>query len=177
MSARHIARKSRLVQTLQIAGLGIMYCMGVVSMAEAAPPPLTIINTTDLSFGSFVIINNGQVTVTPSGMANYSNAFAVSGGMPTPATFTITGEANRDVTIVIPSGNLVESISGATATFSSFTATTSAAGPTPSNSMFDVTLPSTGTLTLSVGGNVAIARSSGSGTIAVTIPVTATYVN
>jgi hypothetical protein len=174
MSCPRIATKSRFAFPLRALGLGFL-CLS--SVAHAAPAPLTIVNNSPLSFGSFVIINNGQVTVSPSGgMANYTNAFAVTGGTPAPATFTITGEPNSDIAIAIPSGTLTENISGITATFSNFNATTSAAGPPPASPFFNVTLPSTGTMTMTIGGDVAISRSSGSGTVSVNIPVTASYI-
>jgi hypothetical protein len=160
-----------------VAIITIFSGAALVSPALASPAALTIVKNNDLNFGAFVVITNGVVTVDATNAVTYSNAVAVSGASPAPARFTVNGEPNADVTILIPASPLTQNGTGVSAIFSDFQAKTSGAGPTLTGTMFDITLPATGTLDLYIGGKVSISRSTGSGSLSVSIPVTATYKN
>lgn len=163
-------------RTMRALGFAIVLSCGITGAALAEPTPLSISRESDLSFGSFVVINTASVTVEPTGQTMYNNAFVVSGGQPTPATFLIQGEPNAEVRIDLPFGELPSTVSGLTARFKDFRAAILGDTPTDSSS-FLARLSPTGRLEVSVGGKVDISRSSGSGTLSVAVPLSVAYAN
>jgi Domain of unknown function (DUF4402) len=171
-------QSSKLPQRGAARSFSLLLAIGVLTsatLAFATPAPLTIAKDNDLNFGSFVVINNGVVTVDPSDTVQYSNAVAVSGASPRAARFTVSGEPNSTVTISLPPVPLRQDGAGVSASFSDFEATANGVRPPPMDTSFDVQLPATGTLELSVGAKATISRSTGSGSLSVNVPVTVTY--
>ena len=57
--------------------------------AQAAPPQLTITPDADLRFGSFAVINQGYITVSPTGTVQSQGIVKITSGDTGPARFTI----------------------------------------------------------------------------------------
>jgi hypothetical protein len=105
--------------------------------------PIVISNGDDMNFGNIAVSNTaGTVVLAPNGSRTSTGGVTlpVSTGTVTPATFNVTGQANYQYTITLPSGTItLNGPSSATMTVGTFTSTPS------------------GSSTLSAGGTDAIA--------------------
>jgi len=99
------------------AGIALFAAMGMSNAAFAQTSAtadaraevldsLTITNTAGLDFGTMVVDGAGSVTLEPDGTLDCSDPDLVCSGTSTVAAFAVTGTANKDVTVGLPTGDI-----------------------------------------------------------------------
>lgn len=127
--------------------------------------PITVATTANLVFGAVQPKSvAGSVTLSPSGTRTGSNVVLSSMALGNAAGFNITGYANANFTIALPS-SITLSGPGTAMTLSSFTSSLGTSG----------TLSTAGTATLRVGGTLAIAANQTPGVYSGSFNVTVNY--
>ncbi len=127
--------------------------------------PITITTTANLVFGTVQPKNiNGSVTLSPSGTRTGSNVVLSSMTLGNAASFNITGYANANFTIALPSSVTLTG-PGTAMTLSNFTSSLGTSS----------TLSAKGTRTLGVGGTLAIAANQIPGVYSGSFSVTVNY--
>jgi hypothetical protein len=133
--------------------------------------PLTVSKNSDLVFGTVTrpSSGNGQVVIdAQNGNRNVTgNATAVTGGdnpTPTRALFTVYGEANRNITVTVPS-NMTMTRQGGSETIP----------VTLNSSMGGGQVGSNGSATFGVGGQLTLSSSTVPGGYSGTFQVTVAY--
>ena len=131
--------------------------------------PLTITKDTDLHFGDLVPSTTESVTVvmSQSGVITSAAQYYLSTGNRTAASFKITGQPNHSYNIVADETVTLAGPSGSTMTLT-FDPNLSITGTT-------ITMPSSGTETLNLGGSLVLAANQVSGTYTVDFDVTVAY--
>lgn len=147
--------------------------------------PLTIANSAPLNFGTFSTMGyNGSVTVDPAGIGSRTaspSGIALLSGTFSRASFYITGEANKLVTLTIPSVNLSGDDGGVMplALYTSWpdSATGESVGiATASHKLISYSSDlTTGSNTVYVGGTLTVSENQKPGFYSGNIIVTATY--
>ena len=126
--------------------------------------PISISSSGDMDFGTMVTTGTaGTVTVTPAG-ARSSTDVDLLGGVPSAASFDVTGEGNANYSIAFSSPAMLSS-GGDTMTVDTFNHD---AGATPS-------LPPGGSETFNVGATLHVGATQAAGTYSGTFSVTVNY--
>ncbi|MBU6268418.1 MAG: DUF4402 domain-containing protein [Sphingomonadales bacterium] len=136
---------------------------GTAAAAVVAPIVLTHTAGTALSFGKFTAGTlGGTVVVSAAGAGSVTSDVAfVPGSAVTADSFTVTGDANRSVSVAATGSSVSNGAQVVT-----FTATPSASA---------VTLGATGTAAIKVGGTLTVPGNLATGTYSGTYSVTITY--
>ena len=131
--------------------------------------PLTITKVSDLHFGDLVPSTTESVTVVmgQSGTITSEAQYYLSTGTRSAASFKITGQPNHSYNIVADETVTLAGPSGSTMTLT-FDPNLSITGTT-------ITMPSSGTETLNLGGSLVLAANQVSGTYTVDFDVTVAY--
>lgn len=133
---------------------------------------LDIVENEDLSFGKFVRPASGSSTVTVSastGLRTFTgSAVGISSPSPTRASYTVSGEGGRALSISVPSSFVMTRAGGGSLTIT--TTNTVPASPTLSGSS-----GVGGSLTFYVGGSMPVTSSTSPGAYSGTFTITATY--
>lgn len=127
--------------------------------------PITIATTANLVFGTVQPKTTaGSVTVSASGTRTGSNVVLSSMALGNAARFNITGYANANFTIALPS-SITLTGPGTAMTLNSFTSSLGTSA----------TISATGTATLGIGGTLAIAANQAPGVYSGSFSVTVNY--
>lgn len=127
--------------------------------------PITVATTAHLVFGAVQPKSiAGSVTLSPSGTRTGSNVVLSSMALGNAARFNITGHANANFTIALPS-SITLTGPGTAMTLSSFTSNLGTSG----------TIGAAGTAILRVGGTLAIAANQAPGSYSGSFNVTVNY--
>ncbi|MBK8727438.1 MAG: DUF4402 domain-containing protein, partial [Holophagaceae bacterium] len=155
------------------ANLSVPYNDGVgantttLTVTAVVIGPITIANTQALHFGTAVRGTvAGTIVLTPAGVRSSTGGVTLMTGAPlaTPASFTVTGNANSTFAITLPaSAPLTSGANSLNA--SAFTSTPSLTG----------SLSAGGTQSLAVGGTLNVAANQAEGDYAGTFNVTVAY--
>ena len=131
--------------------------------------PLTITKDTDLHFGDLVPSTTESVTVvmSQSGVITSAAQYYLSTGTRSAASFKITGQPNHSYNIVADETVTLAGPSGSTMTLTF--------DPNLSITGTSITMPSSGTETLNLGGSLVLAANQVSGTYTVDFDVTVAY--
>lgn len=134
--------------------------------------PLTITKVSDLHFGDLVPSTTESVTVVmgQSGTITSEAQYYLSTGTRTAASFTITGQPSHSYKIV--ADQTVTLVGQGAASGSTMTLTFD---PNLSITGTSITMPSSGTETLNLGGSLVLAANQASGTYTVNFDVTVAY--
>ncbi len=133
-----------------------------VTITVAAP--ISISSSGDMDFGTMVPTGTaGTVTVTPAGARSAVNVDLL-GGVPSAASFDVTGDGNENYSITLPSSATLTS-GGNTMTVDTFTHD---AGASPK-------LPVGGSETFNVGATLSVGAAQAAGTYSGTFSVTVNY--
>ncbi len=126
--------------------------------------PISISASGDMDFGTMVTTGTaGTVTVTPAGARSSVNVDLL-GGVPSAASFDVTGEGNANYSITFPSSATLTSGAN-TMTIDTFT---DDAGASPK-------LPPGGSETFNVGATLNVGATQAAGTYSCTFSVTVNY--
>ncbi len=137
---------------------------GTVDVTITIDAPISISSSGDMDFGTMVTTGTaGTVTVTPAG-ARSSVDVDLLGGLPSAASFDVTGEGNANYSITLPSSATLTSGAN-TMTIDTFT---DDAGVNPK-------LPGGGSETFNVGATLNVSATQASGTYSGTFSVTVNY--
>ena len=142
---------------------------GTASAGANIISPLTITKDTDLHFGDLVPSTTESVTVVmnQSGVITSAAQYYLSTGNRTAASFKITGQPNHSYNIVADETVTLAGPSGSTMTLTF--------DPNLSITGTSITMPSSGTETLNLGGSLVLAANQVSGTYTVDFDVTVAY--
>ena len=133
-----------------------------VDITVAAPISISAVG--DMDFGTMVTTGTaGTVTVTPAGARSSVNVDLL-GGVPSAASFDVTGDGNANYSITLPSSTTLSS-GGDTMTVDTFTDN---AGASPK-------LPPGGSETFNVGATLNVGATQAAGTYSGTFDVTVNY--
>ena len=137
---------------------------GTVDVTATILAPISIFAVGDMDFGTMTPTGTaGTVTVTPAGARSSVNVDLL-GGVPSAASFDVTGDGNANYSITLPSSTTLSS-GGDTMTVDTFT---DDAGASP-------ILPSGGSDTFNVGATLNVGATQVAGTYSGTFAVTVHY--
>jgi hypothetical protein len=143
------------------------------TVTAAVITPISIVKSADMSFGNIAVsaTTPGATTLSPSGTRTTGGGGGVTlpgtTGTVSPASFTVSGQANYTYTITLPGTCIINDASGNTITGNAFTSSPSSSGM----------LSALGTQVLNIGAtlNFVAGQPPGSYTNAAGLPVTVNY--
>lgn len=165
----------KIVKFLAIAVVMLGFSSGIFAQTTASASasaviiaPLSIVQTADLHFG--VIwrgTTSGVVTVTPANVRSATGGVTLSGLAPTNtvASFTISGEPTRAITITLPATDVTITDGTNNMTVNNFQSTPAAGAYTLAGA----------TTTLNVGADLNVGANQASGTYTGTFNVSVNY--
>lgn len=120
--------------------------------------PITITETAPLAFGNIIphATTDGSVIITPAGGKSFTGGVtAPASATHAAATFTVQGQVNANISIVLPAANAVELTSGALTPLK-IAAFSSTGAPTSLNA--------SGSATINIGATLTVPAAASAGT-------------